>query len=66
MADIRQSPSSEDKTAFDAESVAGDLWMRQNYQDIHLELQPQEADAFRTAAQAVDLIFSTNESDLAH
>ena len=66
MADIRQSSSPENKVAFDADSVAGDLWMRQNYHGIHLELDAQESNAFLEAARAADLILDTNESDMAH
>ena len=58
MADIRQSPSSkksDGKVIFDAESVAGDLWMRQNYHGIHLELSVQEGDAFSKSAEDAGL-----------
>ncbi len=58
MADIRKSRavSSSETEVFDAESVAGDLWMRQNYQDIHLELNGQEANAFIQKAEGAGLI----------
>ncbi|MBV9303144.1 MAG: hypothetical protein JOY62_19465 [Acidobacteriaceae bacterium] len=57
MADIRQSSGSEpSKTIFDAESVAGDLWMRQNYHDIHLELNSDETTAFVQSAEGAGLI----------
>jgi hypothetical protein len=58
MADIRRStPSntSDGKVIFDAESVAGDLWMRQNYHGIHLELDAQEAEAFAKNAEGAGL-----------
>ena len=56
MVDIRQSSGSGNKTAFEADSVAGDLWMRQNYHDIHLELDPDEARAFVQSAEGTGLI----------
>jgi hypothetical protein len=58
MADIRRStPSntSDGKVILDAESVAGDLWMRQNYHGIHLELDAQEAEAFAKSAEDAGL-----------
>jgi hypothetical protein len=57
MADIRQSSSStsDGKVIFDAESVAGDLWMRQNYHGIHVELNAQEAEAFAKNAESAGL-----------
>jgi hypothetical protein len=57
MADIRQSPisTSGGKVVFDAESVAGDLWMRQKYHEIHLELNTQEAEAFAKSVEAAGL-----------
>jgi|GraSoiStandDraft_11_1057310.scaffolds.fasta_scaffold2107366_2 hypothetical protein len=60
MADIRQSPSSEDKIVFDADSVAGDLWMRQNYHEIHLELDAQETEAFKRRAEEAGLILDVS------
>jgi hypothetical protein len=64
MADIRQSSSSEpSKANFDAESVAGDLWMRQNYQAIHLELGLDEAHAFIQSAEGVGLIIERSEAE---
>jgi hypothetical protein len=59
MVDIRQSPSSESpggKVIFDAESVAGDLWMRQRYHEIHLELDAQQAKEFAKSAESAGLI----------
>jgi hypothetical protein len=41
---------------FDAESVAGDLWMRQNYHGIHLELDTEKAEAFAKRAKEAGLI----------
>lgn len=73
MGDIRQSPSSENKVAFDAESVAGDLWMRQHYHEIHLELETQDANDFLQTAQAAGLVLDSSQTtsletdaDLAH
>ena len=76
MTDIRQSPSStpsDNKVTFDAESVAGDLWMRQHYQGIHLELGTQEANAFAQSAKDAGLVVeklppagSSSDTDLAH
>lgn len=66
MGDIRQSSSSENKVVFDADSVAGDLWMRQHYHEIHLELEAQDANVFLQTAQAAGLIFDANDTDLAH
>ena len=63
MADIRQSSGSDaSKTIFDAESVAGDLWMRQNYQDIHLELNTDERNAFVASAEGVGLIIERSDA----
>lgn len=59
MADIRQSSSSkapEGKLIFDADSVAGDLRMRQNYREIHLELDAEEGKRFVERAEAAGLI----------
>ena len=56
MADIRQSSGSGNKSVFDAESVAGDLWMRQNYHEIHLELDTDEVRAFVQTAEGAGLI----------
>ena len=76
MADIRQSPNSnasDNKLIFDAESVAGDLWMRQHYQEIHLELDPQQAKDFAKSAKEAGLIVETMQpavsssgTDVAH
>jgi hypothetical protein len=76
MADIRQSPSStasDTKVIFDAQSVAGDLWMRQHYQGIHLELEPQKANDFTQSAKDAGLVVeklpaagSSSDTDLAH
>ncbi len=72
MADIRKSGTSEARV-FNAESVAGDLWMRQNYHDIHLELDAQEATDFIEKAEGAGLILeaadgaaSQADADLAH
>ncbi len=54
------------KAIFDADSVAGDLWMRQHYHEIHLELEAQEANAFLAAAQSAGLILDAKDTDLAH
>ena len=59
MADIRQSPGSEasgGKVIFDAESVAGDLWMRQHHHGIHLELDAQQAKDFVKSAEDAGLL----------
>jgi hypothetical protein len=56
MADIRQSSSPGTKVSFDANSVAGDLWMRQNYHEIHLELDSEDAKAFVESAEGAGLI----------
>jgi hypothetical protein len=59
MADIRQSSTSDgpgSKVIFDAESVAGDLWMRQHYHEIHLELDAQQATEFAKSAESTGLI----------
>lgn len=59
MADIRQSPNSDtpgSKVIFDAASVAGDLWMRQHYHEIHLELDAQPAKEFVKDAETAGLI----------
>ena len=59
MVDIRQSPSSDapgSKVIFDAKSVAGDLWMRQHYHEIHLELDAQGAKDFAKSAESAGLI----------
>jgi hypothetical protein len=59
MADIRQSPSPNapgSKVIFDAESVAGDLWMRQHHHEIHLELDAQPAKDFAKSAERAGLI----------
>jgi hypothetical protein len=76
MADIRQSPNSntaESKMIFDAESVAGDLWMRQHYHEIHLELDAREARDFANSAEGAGLILEnlqrsgpSSDTDLAH
>jgi hypothetical protein len=64
MADIRQLPSStsDGKVTLDAESVAGDLWMRQNYHGIHLELNAQEAEAFAKSAKGAGLTLEKLQS----
>jgi hypothetical protein len=64
MADVRQSPRSisDGKAIFDAESVAGDLWMRQNYHGIHLELDEQQAEAFAKSAEDARLILEKLQS----
>ncbi|MGI9074442.1 MAG: hypothetical protein ACR2JB_24720 [Bryobacteraceae bacterium] len=62
MADIRRStPSntSDGKVTFDAESVAGDLWMRQNHHGIHVELDTQKAQAFAKNAKDAGLTLET-------
>jgi hypothetical protein len=64
MADIRQSYSSETKVIFDAESVAGDLWMRQNYHEIHLELDADQARAFVQSAEGAGLILEKTAATL--
>ena len=64
MADIRQSPRSGNKMVFDAESVAGDLWMRQNYHEIHLELDADEARAFVQSAEGAGLILEKTAATL--
>jgi hypothetical protein len=76
MTDIRESPSaspSDNKVIFHAESVAGDLWMRQHYHGIHLELGTQEASAFTQSAKDAGLVIekllpagSSSDTDLAH
>jgi hypothetical protein len=76
MADIRQSPNSnspESKVIFDAESVAGDLWLRQHYHGIHLELDARQAREFANSAEGAGLILenlpragSSSDTDLAH
>jgi len=76
MADIRQSPisnTSSSKAIIDAESVAGDLWMRQHYHDIHLELDAQQAEDFAKSAESVGLTVEkfqpagfSSDTDLAH
>ncbi len=65
MADIRQSSGSDPsdgKVVLDADSVAGDLWMRQNYHDIHLELPADEARAFVQSAEGAGLILERQQS----
>ena len=63
MGDIRQSSSSNPpKTIFDAQSVAGDLWMRQNYQEIHLELNEDETKAFIESAEGTGLILERSDA----
>jgi hypothetical protein len=64
MADIRQSSRSEAKMVFDAESVAGDLWMRQNYHDIHLELDADQTRAFVQSAEASGLMLEKTAATL--
>ena len=75
MADIRQSSTLNSKAnlLFDAESVAGDLWMRQHYSEIHLELDAGEAATFIGEAETAGLILeaaengtSSSDVDLAH
>jgi hypothetical protein len=64
MADIRQSrtsATSNGNVIFDAESVAGDLWMRQNYHGIHLELGAQESQAFVKSAEDAGLIVEKSQ-----
>ena len=47
---------------FDAQSVAGDLWMRQHYQEIHLELNADETKAFVQSAEGVGLVIERSNA----
>jgi hypothetical protein len=65
MADIRQTAGrsgSEGKAVFEADSVASDLWRRQNYHEIHLELDAEEAKRFVERAEGAGLILENTSA----
>ena len=59
MTDITQSDAPNGKLHFSANTTKGDLWMREHYGDIDVDLTPSEAAELRRLAEDMGITIGT-------